>query len=53
MESDRSFDKEIMKKFVVDKIFGGIPLHAIETWIQHACLPAPVPNIGNGLALWW
>tara|TARA_B100000795_G_scaffold24483_1_gene16370 strand:- start:190 stop:1104 length:915 start_codon:yes stop_codon:yes gene_type:complete len=38
MESDRTFSKDVMKRFVVDKLFGGIPQYAIETWIQHACL---------------
>lgn len=38
MEGDRDFSKEAMVHFVQNKIFGGIPQHAVERWIQYACL---------------
>ena len=38
MESDRTFSKEVMKHFVQNVIFGGIPQYAVEKWIQRECV---------------
>ena len=38
MESDRTFSREVVKHFVQNGIFGGIPQYAVEKWIQRECL---------------
>ena len=38
--TDRDFDRDDMVWFVQERVFGGIPQYAVETWVQRGSVDA-------------